>query len=171
MKKTFLILLAILIAGTSIAFFVFNCKVTEVKISNDVIGQIIKENVEPIASKKLYGKDQHFGDKIFCEYTIIVAEEKYGEIKVYLNIWYEEFYVEAGILKQGSGAECPTVLHLKKQDNSYIFKNVDISTAPASSDAIKIFPMRIRNNYDIYKQSFSSDADLQKRAKEHFNLN
>lgn len=77
-----------------------------------------------ILFKKLYDKDSPFGGKIFCEYTVITTEEKYGEIKVYLNIWYQGFYVEAGTLKNGSGAVCTTVLYLKKQDNNYLFKDI-----------------------------------------------
>jgi hypothetical protein len=169
-KKKLLLILALFISGTIIALVIYHNSVTEIKISNDVIDHIIKENVEPIAGKKLYDKEPPFGGKIFCEYTEIAAEKKYGEIKVYLNIWYEEFYVESGILKKGSGGKSPAVLHLKKQNNNYLFKNVEISTELESSESIKIFPMRIRNNYDINKWNISSDADLQKRSKEYFNL-
>lgn len=166
MKKVFLIILA----GISIVFFIYNSKVNEVNIPDDVISQIMIENVEPIFTKKIGHNPIPYSGRGFCDYALIASEEKYGETKVYLNVWYQEFYVEGGTLKEGSGGEFPAVLHLKKQDNKYLFKDIDISTAPESREAVKIFPMRIRKTYDVYKQVQFSDEDLNKRAGEYFTL-
>ncbi|MBL4933620.1 hypothetical protein [Clostridium paridis] len=147
-----------------ISLIIYNNSLNTVNVPSNVIENIVKNDLEPTAGVK------SFGGKVFCDYSIVISEEKYGEINVYLWLYSQELYVDSNQIKSGTGTIDPAVLHLKKENSTYALKDFYISTEAAGSDSMRKFPIRVRNKFKSNNYNFSYDTKLYDRAKEYFKI-
>ncbi|MDD7796038.1 hypothetical protein [Clostridium sp. 'White wine YQ'] len=164
MKKRTFMITTLFISVIIISLIIYNNSLNTVNVPSDVIENIVKNDVEPTAGLK------SFGGKVFCDYSIVISEEKYGEINVYLWLYSQELYVDSNKIKSGTGTIDPAVLHLKKEDNTYILKTFYVSSEAAGSDSMRKFPLRVRNKFKSNNYNFSYDTKLYDRAREYFKI-
>ena len=60
-----------------------------------------------------------YGGKVFSAYQIMGTESAGQVIKLYLWAFVQEYYVEQGILKDGTGSSMPVVLFIQMQAGKY----------------------------------------------------
>lgn len=145
MKRKHLIFLSTIISILIISILVYRSinTVNIVNIPANTLDKIFSENVQPELNKR---EDLRaiFIDEIDYTREIIVCEEKGN--KVYINAWLNcsgHSSDDPTLTK----AKYPAIITLEKDKNDYIFNKLELSTLDEGSEAIKIFPYRIRNNY------------------------
>lgn len=165
MKKLLLILLNIMICITLI-----NCTGIK-KIHEDPIiptsafDNIIEKEVTPITF------NPNFGGKVFCDYMIIDSEKEDDIIKIYINLYAQEYYKKNGELQLGTGEITPAVLTIKEDNDNYECINCDIPQEIETKESIKDFPKKIQKEY-LHAGSFSgqSETTAEEKARKYFNL-
>ncbi|WP_315108737.1 hypothetical protein [Clostridium intestinale] len=145
MKRKYFIFLSTIISIIIISILVYKSMntVNVVNISANTLDKIFSQNIKAELNKR---EDLRaiFIDEIDYTREIIVCEEKGN--KVYIHAWLNcsgHSSDDPTLTK----AKYPAIITLEKDKNDYIFNKLELSTLDEGSEAIKIFPYRIRNNY------------------------
>lgn len=145
MKRKHLIFLSTIISIIIISTFAYKSinTVNVVNMSTNTLDKIFSENIKAELNKR---EDLRsiFIDEIDYTREIIVCEEKGN--KIYIHAWLNcsgHSSDDPTLTK----AKYPAIITLEKDKNDYIFDKLELSTLDEGSEAIKIFPYRIRNNY------------------------
>ena len=149
MRKILIVIIGLIISSSLITLFIYNRSVTEVQVPEDVLNKIIIGKVEPNTGI------QEKNANISCDYSVICLEEKYGQINVYLSLLCTIDYQDSSNRLSGRGV-MPAVIHLNKKNNNYTFKSFEISLSDDSSISNRIYPSRIKKNYNICPGNFKS---------------
>ncbi|WP_286905229.1 hypothetical protein [Clostridium sp. UBA1652] len=145
MKRKHFVFLSTIISILIISILVYRSMntVNVVNIPINTLDKIFSENIKAELNKR---EDLRaiFIDEIDYTREIFVCEEKGN--KVYIHAWLNcsgHSSDDPTLTK----AKYPAIITLKKDKNDYIFDKLELSTLDEGSEAIKIFPYRIRNNY------------------------
>lgn len=145
MKRKHFIFLSTIISILIISILVYRSMntVNVVNIPINTLDKIFSENIKAELNKR---EDLRaiFIDAIDYTQEMIVCEEKGN--KVYIHAWLNcsgHSSDDPTLTK----AKYPAIITLEKDKNDYIFNKLELSTLDEGSEAIKIFPYRIRNNY------------------------
>ncbi len=84
----------------------------------------------------------NFGGKVFVAYEDLGNTTKGLFTEQYVWAHIQEYYVENGVLKEGTGASLPLLLTVKKNGNTYVIINYEApgDGAAYSQDIKRIFP-------------------------------
>jgi hypothetical protein len=145
MKRKNFIFLSTIISILIISILVYRSMntVNVVNIPANTLDKIFSENIKAELNKR---EDLRaiFIDAIDYTQEIIVCEEKGN--KVYIHAWLNcsgHSSDDPTLTK----AKYPAIITLEKDKNDYIFNKLELSTLDEGSEAMKIFPYIIRNNY------------------------
>jgi hypothetical protein len=111
-------------------------------IPTDTLDKVLSENIKSELNKR-EDLRKVFVDEISYTRQIIVCEEKGNKVYIYSWLNCSGHSSETTI----THAVYPAIITLEKDKSDYIFDKLELSTLDEGSDAIKIFPYRIRNNY------------------------
>ncbi|MNM91172.1 hypothetical protein D3C81_1034650 [compost metagenome] len=145
MKRKHFVFLSTIISILIISTLVYRSinTVNIVNIPANTLDKIFSENIKAELNKR---EDLRsiFIDEIDYTREIIVCEEKGN--KVYIHAWLNcsGYSSDDPTLTK---AKYPAIITLEKDKNDYIFNKLELSTLDEGSEAIKIFPYKIRNNY------------------------
>lgn len=143
-KRLFLFLFAIIsIITISMTIYKSVNTVNVVKIPTDKLDKVLSENIKSELNKR-EDLRKVFIDEISYTRQIIVCEEKDDKIYVYSWLKCSGHTSDDPTL---TVAIYPAIITLEKVDDDYIFDKLELSTLDEGTEAIKIFPYRIRHNY------------------------
>ena len=145
MKRKHLIFLSTIISIIIISTFAYKSinTVNVVNIPTNTLDKIVSENIKAELNKREDLKAV-FIDEIDYTREIIVCEEKGNKVYIYSLLNCSGHSSDYPTLTK---AKYPAIITLEKDKNDYIFNKLELSTLDEGSEAIKIFPYRIRNNY------------------------
>ena len=166
MKKGFILFLYILICINLISCTFIEKIHNDTVIPNNVFDNIIQKNVE------LESLKPNFGGKVFCDYMVIDSEKDDDTIKIYLNLYAQEYYLKNNELTKGTGSISPAVLTVKEENGEYLFLTCNISKEEETKDSIKNFPKKVQKKFLKYggKLNWQSTKSNEDRASEYFKL-
>lgn len=145
MKRKHLIFLSTIISIIIISTFAYKSinTVNVVNIATNTLDKVLSENIKSEINKR-EDLRKVFIDEISYTRQIIICEEKGNKVYIYSWINCSGHSSDDPTLTK---AKYPAIITLEKDKNDYIFNKLELSTELEASDANKIFPYRIRNNY------------------------
>lgn len=166
MKKAFRIFLYILICINLISCTAIKKIHEDPVIPNNIFDDIIEKNVE------LESLKPNFGGKVFCDYMVIDSEKDDDTIKIYLDLYSQEYYLKNNELTKGTGAIFLAVLTVKVENGEYLFLSCNISREEETKESIKNFPKKVQKKFLKAGGKFNGQSTKKNedRALEYFKL-
>src|SRR4030095_2792398 len=112
-----------------------------------------------------------FGGKTFCMYKTLDIEETNQGLSEYLFAVCQEYYLNDGDLKEGTGISLPIALFLQKENQSYkvLRHKIPRDGSQNSHDIDALFPTKTHNEiYSLRSGSNYWRDELEKKASNYF---
>lgn len=162
-KKYLKIFLTILIIIIGILLILFGIDIYRMKKGKPVlfstwgylyspIIDIKEDEIKYAIEKYVVEKNNvyHENEKWFASMRVYLLEDKKDHYNVYAWVLEESYYLEDGIIKEGSGASIPHKYVVEKSDNNYIVVKDEIPKDGSYyvSSMKKLFPRSVRKDME-----------------------